>query len=828
MLSVLKLTDGTNTVDFLDKSSGFHLIDWQPSFPQAKNGGVFRSSPFTPGRALVSRVLDNLYETMTVSVDAASGDALIADWNKVIDLLEAALDYWTSAANFTPVYIEAKGPCETNTRYAVVKNYSIPSLVNPYQPPFESDGTGRYVTPEIPITLELGLWTAYPPGDSICIPMSSQDTGLTFTDNQLSNPGFETAGAGGADVFANWTESAGDGAIARSLAVFKSGVASAQLTSGPNSDTHIYQDFTVVPGETFIFSFWTRGSGTNAGRYRVNCVTTGVDLFSLGTTGIAGTTFSLITGKWVVPATVVTIRIYLYCPAADGQAAYFDDVSARRSNGTVTFGMEQTCNLDEIHLGNCSSRAQITDIFVYDSPTFGSNIVGLHAPTKLLPTVPAAGDYLLIGIDASAPYPGPFCSVIFDLTTAIDTLQVSGTWEYMVGSTGTWTTIPAGTRLDDTALLSITGIRGLYFDFPSDFTPYPVNGINAYWIRYRVTSVGGAPTPPEQGNRPIYSAIYTHVDIDTADIPGTLPAILETITEKMSADIASTPITKVIYGSRVTGRGAEFNPHLLGSDVNQPLDADLDPLVVVTVGAQSSFIYPDAPAVTNKPAFPSGRVVQYLPGAATSAMAVRATWRILPDLAQEYFGRFRCFVWYQAFYSGASSTAFTLRLYYNNGARYTDDIPIVTSATDGIALAEFGVIDIFPDFDPAVDTVEWVDLALHVSHNVSTSDTLWIGGIILVPADETIYDAEYVRTTLANGYQLHIDGGMQPKRGNFASLETSGGLLTDIWRLTASGGIIINHKDDIRLWLLQGGPVELVSSIQGFQNPRYHIMRGAN
>ena len=47
-------------------------------------------------------------------------------------------------------------------------------------------------------------------------------------DNLLLNPGFETAGGGGADIWANWTEAAGDGALANEVVVIHEGVDAAK------------------------------------------------------------------------------------------------------------------------------------------------------------------------------------------------------------------------------------------------------------------------------------------------------------------------------------------------------------------------------------------------------------------------------------------------------------------------------------------------------------------------------------------------------------------------------------------------------------------------
>src|SRR3990172_7900670 len=47
----------------------------------------------------------------------------------------------------------------------------------------------------------------------------------------ILNPGFEVAGAGGADIWANWVETAGDGALANETTEVHSGVDAAKMTA---------------------------------------------------------------------------------------------------------------------------------------------------------------------------------------------------------------------------------------------------------------------------------------------------------------------------------------------------------------------------------------------------------------------------------------------------------------------------------------------------------------------------------------------------------------------------------------------------------------------
>jgi len=141
----------------------------------------------------------------------------------------------------------------------------------------------------------------------------------------VSNGDFEeTAGAG---TFDDWTDNAGTGAIAIETSSVYEGTNAAKLTAGVSVDTYIYQDIPVVMGSDYTLSFYTRGDGTYAGRYRIYDVTNSADIVATTATGVTGTTYTLVEDAFTVPATCESVRIYLYCPGTNGGIAYFDAVA---------------------------------------------------------------------------------------------------------------------------------------------------------------------------------------------------------------------------------------------------------------------------------------------------------------------------------------------------------------------------------------------------------------------------------------------------------------------------------------------------------------------
>ena len=148
----------------------------------------------------------------------------------------------------------------------------------------------------------------------------------------MLNGGFETAGAGDPDFWADWLESAGDGALANEGAVIHTGADAAKLTSGVTRNTYIRQPGTVVPGETYKLRFWARGDGTHDGRYRIYDNTNAADIVALAATGVTAAAYSKIDVDFTAPASCVQVSIRFYCSATAAHDSYFDTTSLRRTD----------------------------------------------------------------------------------------------------------------------------------------------------------------------------------------------------------------------------------------------------------------------------------------------------------------------------------------------------------------------------------------------------------------------------------------------------------------------------------------------------------------
>jgi hypothetical protein len=112
-------------------------------------------------------------------------------------------------------------------------------------------------------------------------------------DATTLNGGFETAGAGGADVFANWNESAsGSSTVNQDTSEFYEGAASCRLDIVAGVNVNVSLTLGVV-GQLYRIRFWAKGTAGATMRF---------ETVSSGTEGVnqwrSGTSIPALTGSW--------------------------------------------------------------------------------------------------------------------------------------------------------------------------------------------------------------------------------------------------------------------------------------------------------------------------------------------------------------------------------------------------------------------------------------------------------------------------------------------------------------------------------------------------
>ena len=227
----------------------------------------------------------------------------------------------------------------------------------------------------------------------------SIDTGYSAEGTDVvSNWTFESpAGGGSGTDFDDWTEVPSDGAILQTWvgAEVYANTYACELTAGASLDTLVRQDVTVVPETRYMLSFWSRGDGTNAGRYRVYDQTNSQAIIPLTSTGITGTTYVQTFVYFVSPADCVSVRLTLRCPGADTGVCFFDNV--RILDSEYSYGV--TRDLD----GTGANLWWAGDA-MFNTGTTGNGFIDLYSLYGVSASGNTAGPTIVGNVRASSTY----------------------------------------------------------------------------------------------------------------------------------------------------------------------------------------------------------------------------------------------------------------------------------------------------------------------------------------------------------------------------------------------------------------------------------------
>lgn len=178
---VLEIINGSTTINLLARGKGWHLTGFRPRTAEAV--AQWQSSPLSNGRQPVSYRYDNIIDTWTVSADGYSEDGIIELAQELERAGADALDYWTADWTSTPVYIRARGPHETNTRYAIIHQIRAPEYADQYRQPMFN--VNEPVMDGLSIIIEHGQWQNVAPGSQECVQVSSTlewSAGIAYGD----------------------------------------------------------------------------------------------------------------------------------------------------------------------------------------------------------------------------------------------------------------------------------------------------------------------------------------------------------------------------------------------------------------------------------------------------------------------------------------------------------------------------------------------------------------------------------------------------------------------------------------------------------------------
>jgi len=158
----------------------------------------------------------------------------------------------------------------------------------------------------------------------------------------IINPGFENAGGGGADVFANWTEDTGNGGTVGQTSDAKhGGTYSCALGSplAPGPSAHVRQAFVTVAATAYRLIFWTYSSKPASDifprpRYAVYDVSNAAYIIAVTEVEQVGAVWQKTSVSFTTPGGCISTRVALWGANVLGLypgLVLFDDVSVYAS-----------------------------------------------------------------------------------------------------------------------------------------------------------------------------------------------------------------------------------------------------------------------------------------------------------------------------------------------------------------------------------------------------------------------------------------------------------------------------------------------------------------
>lgn len=816
----------TASIDFIEGGGSlFHITNWRQAVAGYKGGGVWQDSPLADGRRPVMRQYANYLEQVEFQIsEGASEDATIADLRGLFALMEAAVDYWASDGKTAPVYIEARGRNETNTRYAILYAAEVPELPDPYSIEWQ-----QLVLMDMTLEAEHGDWLSLPPGEGVYVAITTQGPSVRYerTDIPTQSEDDCTVDTGaGSIALANATIELGDGTVGNgggfrfrtvdipagatilsAYVTFESGGASSGkpcilLIQGEAADDaavfSTYADY-AARTRTTNFAVWEIESFSGAG-------------VAYDTPNIAKVIQEIVGRSGWASGNDIAVFI-----EDTGSAAGVFRLVRSWDHGSAvepTLHVTYTYPLgQETYVTNKRNEASITHLVNFDASAATATTSSIPAalPFTLFPASPASGDYVVFMSDTvgvSGVNGGPFNNLVFNLTTAaIASGSYTITWEYYNGA---WVAL---TTQDNTEQFSLTGVNSIHFNQPSDWATVTVGGITGYAIRARISALSGLFTRPVQASLDIYTTTWPYVEIDDGIVGGDRPALarLQIYNESDAPDASASPAlwaNRVIVGLRSLWRGRDFTAYINLSNVQNPAGVTV---AVIDDGGTPTF----AAGVTKA----TGRVIDWSPSGVESLIA-RASVSLDETMARQYAGAYHLYLRARQVNGsvGDISVQVRFRAGGNNFSFISEPKTFEYVADDH--LLDFGRVEILPGYQ-ITDIPARAQFYIYASNDSGSGRQVLFYDLILIPADEWMgdyldWDNSLVSIlgrpdTTGDSRYLDADGIHVPRPRAVIRHADSDNIYVN-WRQDTPGPPILQKNTAQRLWFLAGRYISPASS----------------
>lgn len=583
----LVVTDGTaaNTASISVEISGANYQEWIPKSPQL-GSSVRSNSPYDDGQRLVIKHYSTVVDNFFVAVTGDDQDQAIKNLRKFIILLEKAVQFWTDEFSIHPYWLEIRADCETNIRYAYVIDYSVPEINDQFVEPAISSGS---VLDDIELVIEHSIWQSSRIIGADCIKSTS---GRAFNYNGNENAvstisaddAYTTApatintaattlvfGADGAGLSVDAGIRFRSVAIPPGVTITKAYIKfiAGSSLAGVTCNAKIEGESSVAPAQFSTYAnFW--GRARTAATLNWNGVAGQVAGNSYDTPDFKAVIQEIINLPGWASGNNLVVFIENNGSTANayrGMAGFDHAVYAEpvlyvewESSDSVFHGQQSTCLMNHLIVPYWKNLG-LSHAWYYDASTglFSANLVNDDplGEVNLLPPVPAVGD-CLYAICSDAPgLSEPFNNLVYNLTAVgADVTAVLEYWGAAAWNLVTNRNDVEGNIFSGSALV---GFNFSVYDFPSNWQTTTVNGVTGYAVRWRVTAIGGAPTPPVRDPLiPIYTSVAHKTEIASDEIQGDLDAVID-----FFVNYQSDCRNAILFGSRQPDRiPVKWSPYI--------------------------------------------------------------------------------------------------------------------------------------------------------------------------------------------------------------------------------------------------------------------------
>jgi len=479
----------------------------------------------------------------------------------------------------------------------------------------------------------------------------------------------------------------------------------------------------------------------------------------------------------------------------------------RKKPTTQSLGKENTC-ANEVFITNCNRNSNLTHIKVYDnSATSYTDIFPATSfPVRLFPSSMNTNDATYFGSSPEVEGGGRFSSLVFDISTIIDlynSYNATLTWQYWNGATWASLDVQDNTKYSGFFNNAFTksGVNSLHWEIPSDWTTTTVDGVEAYWVRIFVQSPPVSSTV-WQDNQDIYTVVNGFVDIDSSEVSGDVPALVQYLfynqsdKDGLGGDNPNLTFNRIVAGTRSLSRGNDFSAYLNLSEIQNPEG------VYITVGNDTT--------ISADVNFPTGRRVTYSAPATTSDFEDRTIINLKSSISSQFFGDFRVFL--RGKHHSGTPGEIEVRLQVRTGTGgITNNSDNVSFQTKNI----FEVLDLGKIHLPAStlfksgDTPDETQISIQAKNTSTNANVIYFYDLILIPVDEFAIDAIDRAREEDSGvgrrnnitHWLDIDSITDPRTTTKTFVRKQNNDIQSVYQTIAKCDAVLKPYNNQRLWV---------------------------